>query len=251
MSKTGKKGKGGRPPGERLIAGRLRQAVKDAGMRFNEFGHLIHREYDLPQAGRWFNDICAGRRGVDPQTLQLISRVLGVRESWLVDQEEQFRTEKDLERHMVEQKIGQKNRRRFAMQHTLSDIEKSPIYGLLSGRLTNYGILSDSDGNQWALLFLGDETKVTGEKAYMLFADDLKMIEAACADLCCSLIRNNSIPDQQQQTLILPRIVDAAAGITPAMHDSLHDLPQAPEAEGGLQKQKQDAGKTWHPTERE
>lgn len=224
------KRKPGRPRDTRVIADRLRQAVRDAGLKFNAFGQLIHREYSKERAGQWFNDLCSGKRGVDPQTLQLICRVLGVRESWLVIPEEKFRTEKEFEQHMVEQKIGQKNRRRFDMQHTLSDIEKSPIYGLLSGRLTNYGILSDSDGNQWALLFLSDETKVTGEKAYMLFADDLKMIEAACTDLCCSLIRNNSIPDQQQQTLILPRIVDAAAGKTPATNNSLRGLPSsAPE----------------------
>lgn len=188
-----------RPKGKILNGGRLKEEIKNKGLTQRAFG-MICAEYmeknglwdteaqRTPKtAGDWVGDVWKAKKGVHPALLSWMCTYFGVRSEYLTGADD-YRTDNDV----VLAALEAADKRRAEMNHKYMrdymQFIKSPVYALIKGRLRgNVGVsFASADG----LSFTFADNPGTW---YEMDAQLLQKIEAACADLCCSLIRINAV----------------------------------------------------------
>ena len=181
----------------RMNGERLRQAIKDKGYKQNQFGAL-YKEDEI-YGGIFINRLCLeddnpNKQGADLNTIKDMARRLGVLPEWLLG-ETDYRTREDQLEAIRAREYSRNKQIHSITRTTQINLKKSPIFNLIADRLDNHQVKTDADGGSWIMFSFGDEE-------YMISADELSIIENVCADLCCSLIKNNSIPKDVQPHII-------------------------------------------------
>lgn len=181
----------------RLRTDRLEEALKDKGMIKIDFGRLCFDfmlrnglwkkpPSDDKRISNWVSLLCrpdSRKGGINPRLLTWITILLDVRAEWLTGQDD-FKTNEDLlDGHIkhTEAKAADLRRQRAS---TETAIKGSPVYRLIQDRIEKGStVLPGAD--LYRISFKDDP-----ECSYNISIATLRMMEAACADLCCSLIRN-------------------------------------------------------------
>lgn len=191
----------------RLDGDRLEMAIAAKGMTKREFGlkcfGFMERMglrkgtgYDEEkQASNWTSllfrpDDDDRKTGVHPRLLSIISLYLDVRMQWLTG-EDDYMTDDDWLQAIEARQASREAAAQATMQRTSDDFAKGPVYALIRSRLSNAEVVNIvQDNKPYFKLRFKDDPGST----YTIRPETIRMIEAACADLCCSLIRNNNTP---------------------------------------------------------
>ena len=195
----------GRSEGIRLNGDRLKKEIKNKGLRQYQFG-MKCTEYMLDsklwraeaqhtekQAGDWICNLCRPaedpkKAGVHPALLSWMCTYFGVRSEYLTGADD-YRTDNDVMLATLETA----DKRRAEMNHKYMrdymQFIKSPVYALIKDRLLGGHVgVSFASADGLSFTFADDPGTL-----YEMDAQLLQKIEAACADLCCSLIRINAV----------------------------------------------------------
>ena len=182
-----------------LRTDRLEEALKDKGMSKIDFGRLCFdfmlrnklwkkTPSDNKQISNWVSLLCRPeddprKGGVNPRLLPWITILLDVRAAWLTGQDD-FKTNEDLLDGHIKHTEAKAADLRRQMVSTETAIKGSPVYRLIQDRIEK-GSLVLPGTDLYRISFKDDP-----ECSYNISIATLRMMEAACADLCCSLIRN-------------------------------------------------------------
>lgn len=191
-----------RPKGIRLNGDRLRGEIRAKGLTQKDFGlecnplmlelGLWKAQRTEKQAGDWVCKLCRPdgdprKAGVHPALLDWMCRYFGVRSEYLTRADD-YRTGDDVMLAALETA----DKRRAEMNHKYMrdymQFIKSPVYALIKGRLGGNVGVSFASADGLSFTFADDPGTW-----YEMDAQLLQKIEAACADLCCSLIRINAV----------------------------------------------------------
>lgn len=205
----------------RLIPDRLESAIKESDMNKLQFGEKcmeIMQELNLrnqsstgeKQVGNWVSLLLRTderQTGLNPVILPAVAQLLKVRADWLIGKDD-YKTEIDAARAGEEKKralleyirqLEEKNKVENKLTRHLSpkEFKRSPVYGLIKGRISRTVYNAAEDGCGWITLYFKDNP----EAPYTITLEKLQSLEAACAESCCGILRNFCPPDPEGRTV--------------------------------------------------
>ena len=191
----------------RLDGDRLEQAIKSKGMTKRDFGlkcfNFMERLGlrkgtgfdDEKQASNWTSLLCRPddddrKTGVHPRLLNIIALYLGVRRQWLTG-EDDYMTDDDWLQAIDDRQARLEAIAHDTMKRASDKFAKGPVHALIRDKLSNAEVVNIVQDNKpyFRIQFKDDPGSI-----YTIKPETIRMIEAACADLCCSLIRNTNTP---------------------------------------------------------
>lgn len=184
-------GKKGRKPNDRVNGERLRIAIKRSGMKPVEFGKRLYMTKNSKTASTNVYRLCLPdgddkKIGLDIALLHDASKLLNVREEWLIgNDEDDIMTDFEL----IQEQI-QDHEYRVQRAQELSNATVRLLLEKAGYTFRELGFFSpDNDEPQPAFVF---ENKK--HEPFLISSDDFIKLESVCVDLCASMFRNYAAP---------------------------------------------------------
>ena len=185
-------GKKGRKQNNRVNGERLRIAIERSGMKPVEFGKRLYMTKNRKTASTNVYRLCLPdghkyKLGLDIALLHDASKLLNVREEWLIgNDEDDIMTDFEL----IQEQIQDHKYRAQRAQDEINNSLVRPLLKQAGYAFIKFGFYAQDIGEPEPAYIFENRKHET----FVINGDDLAKMESVCADLCASMFQNYAAP---------------------------------------------------------